>query len=80
MSKFSKFILFLLLILLLCSCNKQLKSTQTYDYAIIKLQNGEVIETQISSWKDLEQNNIEVTTKDGVTYRVNSSNITLVHD
>lgn len=76
---------FLLLVLLLslltlCSCNKKMITSKDYDYAIIKLQNGEVIETSVHSWSNVDENNVQVTTTDGVTYLVNTVNLTLMNN
>lgn len=76
---------FLLLVLILslltlCSCNKKMITSKDYDYAIIKLQNGEVIETSVRSWSNVDENNIQVTTTDGTTYLVNTVNLTLMNN
>ena len=55
-------------------------TSKDYDYAIIKLQNGEVIETNVQSWSNVDENNVQVTTIDGVTYLVNTVNLTLVNN
>lgn len=67
------------LALSLCSCNKNmLDLTYRYDYAYIKLQNGEVIEGPITSWTDYEGEQLQVTIN-GVTYLTSSYNCTLVY-
>ena len=39
--------------LLLAGCNKQMVDlTYSYEYAIIRLPNGEVVEGKVSSWTD----------------------------
>lgn len=55
-------------------------TSNDYDYAIIKLQNGEVIETSVHSWSNVDENNVQVTTTDGVTYLVNTVNLTLMNN
>ena len=55
-------------------------TSKDYDYAIIKLQNGEVIETSVHSWSNVDENNVQVTTTDGVTYLVNTVNLTLMNN
>ena len=58
-------------------CNKQLiDTTYKYDYAIISLANGEVVEGKVESWNDYEGEQIQVKI-DGKTYLVNSVNIDL---
>lgn len=53
--------------------------TYSYNYAYIKLQNGEVIEGPVSSWRDYEDGDQLQVTIDGVTYLVHASNCTLVY-
>ena len=53
--------------------------TYSYNYAYIKLQNGEVIEGSVSSWTDYEDGDQLQITIDGVTYLVHASNCTLVY-
>lgn len=61
-------------------CNKQLiDTTYKYDYAIISLANGEVVEGKVESWKDYEGEQIQVKI-DGKTYLVNSVNIDLISE
>lgn len=62
----------------LTSCNYQvLDLTYKYDYAIIKLQNGKIIEGKVQKWCDYEGEQLQVTV-DGVTYLTNSFNCTLI--
>lgn len=61
-------------------CNKQLiDTTYKYDYAIISLANGEVVEGKVESWNDYEGEQIQVKI-DGKTYLVNSVNIDLISE
>lgn len=59
--------------------NKDIWDTvYTFDYAIIQLPNGEVVEGEVESWKDYddgEQLQIKI---DGTTYLTSSLNCTLV--
>ena len=61
-------------------CNKQLiDTTYTFDKAIMYV-GGEWITIEISSWDDYEDGDqIQVKDKDGNTYLVHSTNITLIH-
>lgn len=62
-----------------CSCNKQIIDfTYKFDYAIIQLPNGNVVEGKVSSWKDYEGDQIQVVI-DGVTYLVHSADIVLMN-
>ena len=50
-----------------------------FDYAIIQLQNGKVIEGKIKSWRDYEDGEqLQVVMEDGKTYLTNSYNCTLI--
>lgn len=61
-------------------CNKQLiDTTYKYDYAIISLANGEVVEGKVESWNDYEGEQIQEKI-DGKTYLVNSVNIDLISE
>ena len=66
-------------VLTLTSCNYQVVDLNySYDYAIIKLQNGKVIEGKVQSWKDYEDGEQLQVKVDGVTYLTNSYNCTLI--
>lgn len=63
----------------LTGCNKQIIDLNyTYNYAIIQLQNGDVVEGSIDSWKDYEGEQLQIKI-DGVTYLTNSYNCTLIN-
>ena len=71
----------LLLMGLLAGCNKQMVDlTYSYEYAIISLPNGEVVEGKVSSWTDFEDGDQIQVKIDGKTYLVHSSNIALISD
>lgn len=61
-----------------CGNKDYFDTVYTYDYAIIELQNGEVIEGEVQTWKDYEGEQLQVKI-DGVTYLVHSENITLMY-
>ena len=66
-------------LLLLAGCNKQMVDlTYSYEYAILSLPNGEVIEGKVSSWTDFEDGDQIQLRIDGKTYLVHSSNIVLI--
>lgn len=72
-------IFLILSIFALTSCNYQvIDLTYSYDYAIIKLQNGKVIEGKVQKWRDYEDGEQLQVTVDGVTYPTNSFNCTLI--
>ena len=49
----------------------------TYDYAIIKLPNGEVVEGKVETWCDYEDGEQLQVKINGVTYLTNSLNCTM---
>ncbi len=74
-------IVVLSLALITTGCNKQLVDlTYSYDYAIISLPNGEVVEGKVSSWTDFEDGDQIQVKINGKTYLVHSTNIVLISD
>jgi len=68
-------------VLLLAGCNKQLVDlTYSYEYAIIALPNGEVVEGKVTSWTDFEDGDQLQIKIDGKTYLVHSSNVVLISE
>ena len=68
-------------ILILAGCNKQLVDlTYSYEYAIIALPNGEIVEGKVSSWTDFEDGDQLQIKIDGKTYLVHRSNVVLISD
>ena len=66
-------------VLLLAGCNKQmLDLTYSYEYAIIGLPNGEVVEGKVTSWTDYEAGDQLQVKIDSKTYLVHSSNVVLI--
>ena len=71
----------LVTVLVMSGCNKQMVDlTYSYEYAIIGLPNGEVVEGKVSSWTDFEDGDQIQVRIDGKTYLVHSSNIVLISD
>lgn len=63
---------------LLTGCNyNAIDVNYQFDYAIIKLQNGEVVEGKVDGWRDYEGEQLQVVV-DGVLYLTNSYNCTLI--
>ena len=72
-------VILLMGIALLAGCNKQMVDlTYSYEYAIIGLPNGEVVEGKVSSWTDFEDGDQIQVRIDGKTYLVHSSNVVLI--
>ena len=66
---------------ILAGCNKQMVDlTYSYEYAIIGLPNGEVVEGKVSSWTDFEDGDQIQVKIEGKTYLVHSANIVLISD
>ena len=62
-------------------CNKQMVDlTYSYEYAIIGLPNGEVVEGKVTSWTDFEDGDQIQVKINGKTYLVHSSNVVLISD
>ncbi len=51
----------------------------TFDYAIIKLPNGEIVEGKVQSWTDYEGEQLQIKIN-GETYLTSSVNCTLIAD
>lgn len=67
--------------LMLSACNKQMVDlTYSYEYAILSLPNGEVVEGKVSSWTDFEDGDQIQVRIAGKTYLVHSSNIVLISE
>ena len=63
----------------LAGCNKQMVDlTYSYEYAIIGLPNGQVVEGKVTSWTDYEDGDQLQVKIDGKTYLVHSSNVVLI--
>ena len=72
-------VILILSVMLLAGCNKQMVDlTYSYEYAIIALPNGDVVEGKVSSWTDFEDGDQIQVKIDGKTYLVHSSNIVLI--
>lgn len=70
----------LLCVLLLCtSCGNHqfIDTTWTYNYAIIELPNGEIVEGKVESWNDYDGEQLQVKIN-GVIYLTNSFHCVLM--
>ena len=60
-------------------CNKQIiDTTYSYEEAIIKLPNDEIVEGKVESWKDFEDGDQIQIKMNGKQYLVHSSNVVLI--
>lgn len=71
-------LLTVLLIFTGCSNRQIIDTTYRYDYAIIKLANGEVVEGKVQSWLDFESSDMIQVKIDGKSYLVRSVNCDLI--
>lgn len=79
MKKILAILLVIIFTLLCASCNKQIVDLNyKFNYAIIGLPNGEVVEGKVQSWTDFEDGDQIQVKIDGVTYLVHSSNVVLM--
>lgn len=85
----SRFILigigvFSLLIILLCctACGNRdvFDTVYSYEYAILTLPNGEIVEGKVTNWTDYEDGDQIQVKIEGKTYLVHSSNIVLISE
>lgn len=82
MKKIISIIICLVLVLSLTSCgNKNLLDlTYTFNHAILSLPDGSIVEGQVQSWRDYEDDDqIQVKIND-IVYLVHSSNVVLMAD
>lgn len=65
--------------LLLSGCNKQvIDTTFKYDYAIVSLPDGRIVEGQLQAWRDYDDGDQLQVKINGATYLVHSMNVALV--
>lgn len=71
-----------LLVTMLTGCgNMDLWDTNyTFDRAIIKMPNGEVLEVENKQWCDYEGEQVQIIAKDGTVYLVSTYNCILIND
>jgi hypothetical protein len=78
MKKFIAVILILIMVFVLTGCNKQIIDLNYhFNYAIIQLPNGDIVEGEVQSWTDFEDGDQIQVKIDGVTYLVHSANVSL---
>lgn len=62
-----------------CGNKTLLDTTYTFDEAIIRLPDGNVISGEVMTWTDYEDgDSLQITLKDGNTYLVHASNAVLI--
>lgn len=60
-----------------CGNHQVIDTVYTYNYAIIQLPNGEIVEGKVQSWRDFEGEQLQVKI-DGVYYLCSSYNCVLM--
>lgn len=61
-----------------CGNKDRWDTVYTFDYAIIKLPNGEIIEGKVDKWTDYENRDQLLVTIDGKIYLTSTLNCTLI--
>ena len=79
MKKILSVLLATMITLTLVGCGNQqiFDTTYTFNYAIIELPNGEIVEGKVKSWNDYEGEQIQIVI-DGVTYLTHSENVVMI--
>lgn len=62
-----------------CGNRDMWDTVYTFDYAIIKLPNGEIVEGEVESWTDYEDGEQLQVTIDGQIYLTSTFNCTLIN-
>lgn len=61
-----------------CSYNRQLIDTNwSFKWAIMQLGNGELVEGEVTSWRDFDDSDCVQLTMNGITYLTHYSNVIL---
>ena len=60
-----------------CGNKKVFDLQYSFNYAIIQLPNGEIVEGKVDSWKDYEGGQLQIEI-DGIVYLTSSYNCTLI--
>lgn len=63
-----------------CGNSTLIDTTYTYDRAIIKLANDEIVEVEIKRWADYDGEQLQITAEDGTVYLTNSYRCDLIKD
>lgn len=77
-----KFLLVIMMLLaLVCAgCNQQMIDIEyTFERAIMKLPNGEIIDDKVQTWRDYKKDNQMQVKVNGVYYLIDKRNIVLIH-
>lgn len=79
MKKLLVIFLVLLVVLSMIGCNRQIiDTTWSYESAMVKLPNGDIVEGKITSWTDYENSDMLQIKIDGKQYLTHSTNVVLI--
>lgn len=79
MKKILAILLALTILIGVTACNYQvIDTTYNYEYAIVELPNGKVVEGKVESWRDYDDGDQIQVTISGNTYLVHSANAALM--
>lgn len=81
MKKIVKYACMISAVAMLAGCGNQqiIDTVWRYDYAIIKMPSGEVVEGPISSWRDYDDSDsLQVVFTDGKVYYTHACNVCLI--
>ena len=62
-----------------CGNRDMIDTVYTYEEAVLSMADGTIIRGKVESWRDYEDGEQIQVKIDGITYLVNSVNITLIH-
>lgn len=62
-----------------CGNRDMIDTVYTYEEAVLSMADGTIVHGKVESWRDYEDGEQIQVKIDGVTYLVNSVNITLIH-
>lgn len=63
-----------------CGCNKQIIDLNyNFNYAIIELPNGDIVEGEVQSWRDYEDGDQLQIKIDDIVYLVHSTDVALMY-
>jgi hypothetical protein len=80
MKKILAVLVLVVLMVALTGCNRDMIDTvYTYDEAVLSMADGTIVRGKVQSWRDYEDGEQIQVKIDGVTYLVNSVNITLIN-
>lgn len=69
----------LMVVLTGCGNRDMFDTVYTYDEAVLSMADGTIVRGKVENWRDYEDGEQIQVKIDGVTYLVNSVNITLIH-